>query len=316
MSSRQQTRPGQPHAVEVREVYERVLAGTSVHSRHLAVADGGRVHLLETGGGPPLVLLHGTGTSAGFLRPLLDALHGVRVTAPDRPGVGLSDPIDLLRDRYRERAVAWLDRLLDALELDTTTLAGHSGGGLWALWYALAHPDRVERLVLLDPPALPGTPCPLPMRLVATPGLGELLSRVAPPSRASVLRLAGFLGEKVTIAAHPELVDLLVALGRDPASHHAATTEHRVLISPLAMVSPSGFRHRARLGPGELGRLAVPTLLIWGEHDPLGGAAVARRVAGLIPQARLEILPTGHVPWLGQPGPTATAITEFMTTDG
>src|SRR5829696_794610 len=314
MSSRQQTGTGQAHSVEVREVHERLLAGASVDSRHLEVADSGRVHLLEKGDGPPLVLLHGSGTSAGFFLPLLDALHGVRVIAPDRPGVGLSDPIDLHRDRYRATAVAWLDRLLDTLELDTTTLAGHSGGGLWALWYALAHPDRVERLVLLDPPALPGTRCPLPMRLVATPGLGELLSRLAPPSRGSVLRLASFLGEKATIAAHPDLVDLLVALGRDPVADRAATTEYRVLVSPLALVSPSGFRHRARLGPGELGQLAAPTLLVWGEHDPLGGAAVARTVAGLIPHARLEVLPTGHVPWLGQPGPTAAAITELMAT--
>ena len=283
-----------------------------MRGRHLGVADGGRVHLLEKGDGPPLVLLHGTRTAAGFFRPLLDALHGVRAVAPDRPGVGLSDPVDLPRDRYREAAVAWLDRLLDALELDTTTLAGHSGGGLWALWYALAHPDRVERLALLGPPALPGTRCPLPMRLVATPGLGELLSRLAPPSRASVLRLASFLGEKATIAAHPELVDLLVALGRDPVTDRAATSEYRVLVSPLAMVSPSGFRHRERLSPDELRRLALPTLLIWGEHDPLGGAAVARAVAGLIPHARLEILPTGHVPWLGQPGTTAATIMEFM----
>ncbi len=67
--------------------------------------------------------------------------------APDRPGQGLSDPIDLPRDRYRETAVAWLDRLLDALDLDAAAVLGHSGGAVWALWYALAHPDRVKQLV-------------------------------------------------------------------------------------------------------------------------------------------------------------------------
>ena len=41
---------------------------------------------------------------------------------------------------------------------------------MWALWYALAHPDRVKRLVLLGVPTLPKTRCPLPIRLVATPG--------------------------------------------------------------------------------------------------------------------------------------------------
>ncbi|CAN5251755.1 hypothetical protein BH20ACT5_BH20ACT5_13100 [soil metagenome] len=48
--------------------------------------------------------------------------------ATDLPVIGLSDPIDLPRSRYRETAVPWLDRLLDTLELDTTALVGHSGG--------------------------------------------------------------------------------------------------------------------------------------------------------------------------------------------
>ena len=190
MSSRQLARTGQAHSVEVQQVYERVLAGASVASRFIQVGAGDVVHLLEGGAGSPVVLLHGTGNSAGFLLPLLNELQGVRAIAPDLPGIGLSDPIDLPRDRYRETAVAWLDRLLDALELDSTALVGHSGGGLWALWYALAHPDRVTRLVLLAPPALPKTRCPLPIRLLSTPGLGELLSRLAPPSPKSVLQLA------------------------------------------------------------------------------------------------------------------------------
>ena len=60
----------------VRHVYERVLGGSSLRSRHVEVGAGGRVHLLEKGAGPPVVLLHGTGNSAGFLLPLLNELHG------------------------------------------------------------------------------------------------------------------------------------------------------------------------------------------------------------------------------------------------
>ena len=124
MSSRPQTRTEPSHSAEIGQVYERVLAGSPVRSRHLEAA-GRRVHLLERGDGPPVVLLHGTANPAGFLLPLLHELHGVRAIAPDRPGVGLSDPVDLPAARYREAAVAWLDRLLDALELGATTLAGH-----------------------------------------------------------------------------------------------------------------------------------------------------------------------------------------------
>jgi pimeloyl-ACP methyl ester carboxylesterase len=312
MSGRQQTRTEQAHPAEVRQVYERVLAGTSVRSRSVETPAAGRVHLLETGTGNPAVVLHGTGNSAGFLLPLLDQLHGVQATAPDLPGVGLSDPVDLPRARYREAAVAWLDGLLDTLELPSAALVGHSGGGVWALWYALAHPDRVRRLVLLGPPALPGTRCPLPLRLATTPGMGALVSRLAPPSPKAVLRLASVMGERATLTARPDLVDLLVAEARDPVADRAAKAELRALISPLALLSPSGWRRRVRLQPGELGRLAVPTLVIWGERDPLGRVPVARALTRLIPDARLEVLPTGHGPWLGRPVETATAITGFL----
>lgn len=313
MSSRQQTPTGQAHPVEVRQVYERLLAGAPVRSRHVEVGDGGRVHLLETGTGSPVVLLHGTANPAGFLLPLLRNLDEVHAIAPDRPGVGLSDPIDLPADRYRETAVAWLDRLLDTLELDATTLLGHSGGGVWALWYALAHPERVERLVLLDVPTLPGTRCPLPVRLAATPGLGELLSRLAPPNPRSVLRFARHVArEEAALARHPDLVDLLVVAGRDPVADRASKAEFRALISPFALLSSSAWRRRARVGPEELRQLAVPTLVLWGERDPIGGVPVARAVTELIPHARLEVLPTGHGPWLGQPTQTAAAVLDFM----
>jgi pimeloyl-ACP methyl ester carboxylesterase len=313
MRTRQQARSQQPHSAEIRQVYERLLAGASVRSRHVQMDAGNRVHLLEQGAGPPVVLLHGTGNPAGFFLPLLHELHGVRAMAPDRPGVGLSDPIDLPAGRYRQSAIAWLDRLLDTLELDATALLGHSGGGVWALWYALAHPDRVKRLVLLGVPTLPKTRCPLPIRLVATPGLGQLLSRLAPPNPKSMLRFAHHAArEKATLARHPDLVDLLVAAARDPITDRATKAEFRALISPFALLSPSGFRRRARMRPDELRQVATPTLVLWGEQDPVGSVPVAQAVTELIPHARLAVLPTGHGPWLGQPAQTATTVMDFV----
>lgn len=302
----------QTHSVEIHEVYQRVLAGTSVHSRSLDVGTGVRIHLLEKGSGPPVVLIHGTGINAAFFLPLLTQLEGIRAIVPDRPGQGLSDRIDFPRHRYFETAIAWVDRLLDALELNAVVLLGHSAGGVWALRYALAHPDRVTRLVLIGPPALPKTHCPLPYRLMATPGLGALLPRLAPPSPKSVLQFATFMGEKATISDHPHLIDLIVAANRDPIAASVDNAEARVLVSPFALLSPAGFRHRSRVRRDELRRVTMPTLLIWGEREPLGSVSVGREVTQLIPDARLQVLPTGHVPWLGQPAQTAATILNFM----
>ena len=92
--------------------------------------------MLERGSGPPLLLLHGSGLAVGFFLPLLDALRDVHAIAPDLPGCGLSDPVPFSRHTHADAAVAWLDSLLDRLGLDTVSLAGHSGGGVWALRYA------------------------------------------------------------------------------------------------------------------------------------------------------------------------------------
>jgi pimeloyl-ACP methyl ester carboxylesterase len=311
MPERHHTCSPQAHSLELRDVCERVLAGTSIESRYVNVS-GRRVHILEKGAGPPLVLLHGTGINAAFLLPLLNRLDGIRAIVPDRPGQGLSDPIDLPRERYFETASDWVDRLFDALELNAVVLLGHSAGGVWAIRYALTHPARVKRLVLIGPPTLPKTRCPLPYRLIATPGLGEMLPRLAPPSPKSVLQFASFMGEGATIADHPNLIDLIVAANRDPVSAAVQRAETRVLVSPLALIAPRGFRRRARVRRDELRRLTMPTLLIWGEREPLGRLSIARELTSLIRNARLEVLPTGHVPWLGRPAQTAAIVLDFI----
>lgn len=111
------------------------------------MAGSSRIHAIETGDGKPLVLLHGSGPTALQFLPLLERLPGVRAIAVDRAGFGLSDPIEPPSEDYREAAVDSVNVILDGLGLTETALLGNSAGGTCALWYALAHPDRVTRLV-------------------------------------------------------------------------------------------------------------------------------------------------------------------------
>lgn len=275
--------------------------------RHIEVRSGRRVRVIEAGEGPTVVFLHGSSTSSLSLLPVLERLEGVRAIAVDRPGFGLSEPVRVSRERFRDAAVEFLDEVLDELGLQTSAFAGNSMGGTWALWYALARPERVQRLVLLgSPPLLPGTRAPIPLRVTAAPLVGDVLPHVVKPNRKMLLRLMASMGEQDTIVRYPELIESIVAAARDPIASAANLAELRAIISPI------GFRRLARMDPDELRRLHVPTLLIWGDHDPVGTAEVARETATLMPRAQLELLTAGHVPYLGHPQRVAELLTTFI----
>lgn len=185
---------------------QRLLKETTVAIRPRRVRlDGGpTLQILETGDGEPLVLLHGSGNSAVSMLPLIEQLHGRPVLAVDRPGHGLSEPLAALtgtpaHGSRRPHA------LLDSLQLERVDLLGNSTGGFWSLWMALDRPQRVGHIVLVGAtPLLPATQPPLPLRLMTTPGVGDLLGQVMPePSPASVKKMMATMGEGDTIARYP-----------------------------------------------------------------------------------------------------------------
>ncbi len=111
-----------------------------------------RLSVLDRGGdGAPVVMLHGLGSTASFFEHQFADAHlaGLRLIAPDLPGWGRSDQPDAAYTPsfYADTVVA----MLDAMGLSKVTLVGHSMGGQAAIALALAHPERVERLVLSAP---------------------------------------------------------------------------------------------------------------------------------------------------------------------
>jgi pimeloyl-ACP methyl ester carboxylesterase len=108
-----------------------------------------RLRVQELGAGEPVLFVNGTGGPGAYFAPLLAELHGLRCLVLDRPGWGLSAPVDFSTRPYRTVVAELLRETLDALGIDRACLVGGSIGSLWALRLAQAHPSRVDRLVLL-----------------------------------------------------------------------------------------------------------------------------------------------------------------------
>ena len=193
--------------------------GAEVDESFLELARTGlRVRLLSSGGGPPLVLLHGVSLSAASWAPLFSALPGCRLLAVDLPGHGLSEPAGYRRGHVRQHARELIDDILDALGLDEAPVVGHSLGGMLALWYAATGAERISRLVAMGEPAvaLPGVRVRMPLSLLTVRGLGVAVLRSPAPRPVYRGMLAQGLGRAEVAAAPESLIDALRLSGRRP----------------------------------------------------------------------------------------------------
>jgi 4,5:9,10-diseco-3-hydroxy-5,9,17-trioxoandrosta-1(10),2-diene-4-oate hydrolase len=231
------------------------------------------------GAGSPVVLLHGGGPGASarsnFGRTIPALAEHFDVLAVDQPGYGgsLGDPIT---GQYFTHAAGELTALLDKLGIEQVDLIGNSLGGGTAVRFALLHPARARRLLLMGPGGLS-------LNLFSadpTEGVRRLAAFGRDPSRE---RLAAFLR---TLVFDPslitdELIDERFKAAADPAAIRAMREMGASFSNPRT--SEEGLLWR------DAHRLRHETLLVWGREDrvnPLDGALVALKV---LKNARLHV---------------------------
>jgi pimeloyl-ACP methyl ester carboxylesterase len=308
-----------------RQLQEAALAeaGVATTSRFIDVRTPPlRVQLLEAGAGEPVLLLHGGNSVAAGWAPLLPRLAPrYRLLMPDRPGCGLTTPFDYRGIDLRAHGVELVGGLLDSLRLERATLAGNSMGGFFEMAFAIAHPERVAKLILLGEPAGSADPAHAGRlrfhRLVGTRGLNALLYATAlrPPKDGAGAR-AGLARSRLVADAGrvPEaLLDCFAAGARLPGAVRSWTTMVERAFTPAGLgLLASRMTLTHALLP-ELGRLTAPTLFLWGDKDPLGTPDDGRRLVARMPNARLEVVrDASHLVWLDQPDACAEAVTAFL----
>ena len=261
-----------------------------------------RVHVLEFGTGDPVVFLHGgAGIGAEHIPVAVRLAERFRVIVPDRPGHGLSEEFDYRGVDLRRANIEFVEALLDELGIQRAALVGNSFGGFMALCFALAHPERVSKLIILS--FFPGHDRKLPMmlRLMVTPVLGRLMGSTL--GRPSVKNTRRFFSQ--LIVAHVDrLPEELIELETIHSRMHARSIARLF----RAGANSRGFRPRYVIGH-ELQNVSVPTSFLWGEHDAFKTVADGRAVSRLVPGSRFDvILDAGHMPSTDQPEGVADAL--------
>jgi len=222
------------------------------------------MHYLDEGAGEPVLMVHGNPTWSFYWRRLVEGLSGdYRCVVPDHIGCGLSDKPDDSRYRYTLASrIDDLEALVDRLGLDGVTLAVHDWGGAIGFGWAVRHPERVRRLVVLNTAAfhLPqGKRVPWQLRVVRDSRLGVFLVRRC----NAFARGAAWIGcARRRMSA--ELRDAYCA-PYDSWANRIATARF-VQDIPLDPGDPA-YPVLGRISAG-LDRLTgLPAVLFWGEKD-------------------------------------------------
>ena len=255
----------------------------------------GQVHyeLAGTGDSPVVVLVHGFSVPLFVWDPTFEELlsQGFRVLRYDLYGRGYSDRPDVTYDKTL--FVEQLRELLIELGFeDPVDLVGLSMGGPVVASFAASFPESVNRLVFVDPfvgPADAG--------VVAVPGIGEYVAVVYLGRKLPKLLAEDFYS--------PEKVPPWEGRFREQMRYRGF---RRALLRSLRQFMAEDFSGLYE----EVGRLGIPTLLVWGRHDRTVPFAHSGRVADLLGTELLIVEESGHTPHLERPDVFEPELVEFL----
>lgn len=266
--------------------------------------DGFNVHYRDEGSRdkPVLVLIHGVVASLHTWDGWINAFAAhYRIIRFDVPGFGLTGPA---RDGVysAERMVNIFGLLLDYLGIGKAVVAGNSLGGYIAWNFALAQPQRVEKLILIDPAGYHMQKVPLMIGAAALPGATWAMPLWMP--RALIAQgIKEVYGEPGRIKAG--VIDRYYDLSRRPGNRRAMMDIFRVLLKVN--------REELHGTPVRVAAIKVPTLLMWGERDRWISPKHVPLWQRDLPGIQVKTYPgVGHIPMEEIPEQSAADALRFL----
>jgi pimeloyl-ACP methyl ester carboxylesterase len=278
-------------------------------SQFVEIGDGVKVHLRDEGprDAPAIILLHGSNADLHTWEPWVQALKTrYRVIRFDQVGHGLTGP-DPKENYATTNFVADIGEVADKLGLATFILGGNSMGGKHALAYAIAHPERLTGLVLVDGSGGPMLKIArlekddedsgnIGFTIARMPGVNLIAEQITPRSL-----IAQSLEQSVSVksVASEAAIDRYWELLRYPGNRRATLARFSMPYDPLAAA--------------DIAKVQTPTLILWGEEDRIIPVEAGQWLAKTLPANTLRIYPgIGHLPHEEAPAKTLADLEAWL----
>jgi pimeloyl-ACP methyl ester carboxylesterase len=281
-------------------------------SQFVEIGGGTLVHLRDEGpvdgnsDAPAILLLHGSNADLHTWQPWAEALSQThRVIRFDQVGHGLTGP-DPAGDYSRTNYAEDIREVADAMGLDSFIIGGNSMGGKHALAFAVAYPERVSGLIIVDGsggPALPRTAEEeaqdsgnIGFTIARMPGINLIAEQITPRALiAQSLEQSVSVKEIVT----EEMIDRYWEMLRYPGNRAATMARFSSDYEPMS--------------EAEIAALEMPALILWGEEDRLIPVSAARWLNQTLPDSEMVIYPAiGHLPQEEAPEATIADVQRWL----
>jgi pimeloyl-ACP methyl ester carboxylesterase len=244
--------------------------------------DGCTTHYIEKGEGEPLILLHGFFYDSYIWAENIDVLaEKFKVYALDLWGFGYSTrkPLDYGYQLYTDQVL----KFMDSLGIQSASLVGQSMGGGTAILFCVQHRQRVNKLLLVDPAALPHT-LPLIGKVFNLPRVGEF-----------------FMGLSTNVVRNKNLGDLWIynkkLITKDYFDKVTRFQKIQGTTEVLAAILRKEFFHTLSDEVHQLSQEDVPILIVWGREDKANPLRLGQDMHRILKSSQLEVIDNaGHVP--------------------